>query len=204
MTVSYSEWIDFTFGLSGQTTPSLIRGDQIKGTAEEISEYCTRFLKTSPEVLRNIPHDNAKAALWELPGINGYLGLLSYDQLSFATRQALAEIQFNLFRDSFQIDDFDGAVFMWWEHLLGAEWQDSKPVGDDQQICEIIVSTLERIVSLPSEVCQRSGLHGLKEFSHTVEPGRTDSVFRHFRASALAVNGEVEKYATAAAEGDVP
>jgi hypothetical protein len=102
-------------------------------------------------------------ALDKLPSVDGYLGLLSFPDLSYHLRIELAKAHFKIFRDSFARDSFGSAAFMWWEWLPGAFFENGPPVCRDQAICKQLIATIKQILYLPSEICQKSALHGINE-----------------------------------------
>ena len=62
-------------------------------------------------------------------------------------RIELAQSHLALFQKAFLNDDFDGACFMWWEYLIGAEWQDGPPVSRDRTISDELICVNRRILS---------------------------------------------------------
>jgi hypothetical protein len=106
------------------------------------------------------------------------MGLLSYPELDVTSRVELARSHVVLFEKAFFNDDFDGACFMWWEWLIGAVWRDGPVVSADQGICDELIHSIEHILKFDSDICRRSGLHGLNEVGPSATPGLAERVLK--------------------------
>lgn len=197
--MQYENWIDFTFGIDAQS--SLLRLDDYPGTPRELAIHCTRLFRNSRQVLSEVSAESASAAFSLIPGIDGYLGVLARPDVPLANRMELCDAHFELFSDAFSINDYDGAAFMWWERLRGAEYGDGPPVESDEVICNRLIKVLERILTIKSERCQRSALHGIHEIGPFGTCDATEIV-KVFLEQHTDISAFVKQYATDVINGD--
>ena len=199
---SFTDWVEFTFGIGRYPRPL---AGAYPGSAQNALEHCVRFFENSSEVLSEIPPQNATVALEDMPSIDGYGGLLSWTDLSLADRFTLADSQYELFRNTFSKDPFGSAAFLWWERLIGAEWNDGPTVQQDKVICDRIVQVLTRILDLDAETCVKSALHGLNEFvPNSNNPDILRVLVERFVASRPTMSTELRSYALKVALGEAP
>jgi len=199
--LSYDQWLDYTFGLSsGEPCAS----GPYPGTPDDAFEHCGRFLRASREPLRAIPRAKAVVGLKAIPSIDGYGGLLSWPGFAYGKRTVLADAQVALFSDSFKDDGFDGSAFMWWEYLIGAEWDDGPAVRMDTTMCDYLIGVIEQIFKIGGRECQMSALHGANEVGPATTTGDVPAIVARLTALAPPASGEVALYAETVAEGNAP
>jgi len=200
--ISYSEWVQFTF--YGPETAEPGPPQWYPGSAPDAAAHLMTFFAMSKETLALLPREVACAGLRLIPSIDGYGGLLSWPELSYETRIAIADAHFPLFRDTFSADGYDGAAFMWWEWLIGARWNDGPSVQEDQRIRRHMFAVIRHILTLESDECIRSGVHGLNEFNCYDE---SEEEMREIIAGLLKsrpLSAELVRYAHRVADGQAP
>jgi hypothetical protein len=197
---TFEQWVDFTFGLTNG--PSLLNSVDQPWSTSELLEHCLRFFRTATQVLRRVPQENGEKALWQLPGIDGYLGILARTELPLERRIELAKAHVELFESGFS-DRFPNAAFMWWEQLPGAEYEPSgtpfkqwsnQSVGRDLVICQCIWDSLQKILYMPRESSQKSALHGLNEMASPAKSAY-ENIIERFLESPIEKSASVIEYA---------
>lgn len=201
--ITYDKWVRFTF--YGPETAEPGPPSCYPGSASDAATHLMTFFATSKETLSSLPRAVARAGLQCIPSIDGYGGLLSLPELSYEIRIAIADAQFSLFRDTFSADGCDGAAFMWWERLIGARWNDGPSVQEDQRIRMHMFGVIRRILTLESDECVRSGLHGLNEFNCDDESEeQMRKIVTDLLTSKRTLSAELVKYAALVVLGQVP
>lgn len=95
-------------------------------------------------------------------------------------------------------DDRWNSCFMWWD--LWPIWP-GNDTEEHRRLRETGLGVLERILSLPSEACRESALHGLGHW-HSFAAERTEPIVRAFLAKET-MSDPLRAYAEAAADGNV-
>jgi hypothetical protein len=197
---TFQEWVAFTFG-SGSDPAGLASSDY-PGPEAEALEHCITFFESADGVLRALDRRAACEGLWRIPGIDGYLGLLTCGSIPLDVRMRAISAHDPLFRTAFKEDDYDGASFMWWEHLGGAQWKNCPVLSDDGFICSAIVDVLEKILYIGTEACAFSALHGINEIGPFAPQPRVWAILDRFLASPGIPTPAVRKYAIEVAAGE--
>jgi len=200
--MNFEQWIAFTFGLGDQKW-SLAHASY-PSSAENALVNCIAFFTRSKEVLDTIPRDRACEALHVIPSVDGYLGLVCYPGIAPSERLALVNAHIPLFKDSFCHDSFDDAAFMWWEHFVGARWEEGPSVGEDIGICREIIRVLGDLLALNSETYQLSALHGINEFAGLVFEDSGAEKIRGFLREGTVASHRVAEYAEQVLAGNAP
>lgn len=195
---TFAEWKTFTFGLSGR--PSL-EFDPYPGSESELLNHCLTFLLDGQACLSNVPRGRIEQALAQIPSIDGYLGILSLHRLPKRNRAELAASQLIFFRDVFFFDSYGAAAFMWWEWLPGASYADGACIHNDPDMCSRLIEVIEKILYLPSPICQKSALHGLNEIGPYVDYNPRPTVINYLRSFPL-ISNELKQYALDVANQD--
>jgi hypothetical protein len=109
---------------------------------------------------------------------------------------------YHLFERLFSSNALDTSVRMWWDSLAydwhcGNRSRDNG--GEDRLMQDVIFDTLERILSLPSEICQGAALHGLGHLHHP----QTGGTVQRFLDAQPTVSNELRQYALAAARFEI-
>jgi hypothetical protein len=198
--LTFAEWVVFTFGSDSQ--PAGLSSGDYPGPDDEALEHCISFFESPQDVLRTLDRHAACKGLWRLPGIDGYLGLLTCGSIPLDVRMHAISAHDLLFRSAFKEDDYDGASFMWWEHLAGAQWKNCPVISDDAAICSAIVEILEKILYIGTQPCAFSALHGLNEIGPFAPQPRVRAILEEFLASARIPTSGLRKYALDVLSGD--
>lgn len=198
--MDYNKWLEFTFCLRDPTF-CLDSPAEFPGSSAEAAEHLRYFFLHAVESAAVVPAEKLKSGLWVIPSIDGYGGLLSSPEVPLGLRQELVDAHLMLYQTLFWSGGFDGAAFMWWEHLIGAEWRGGPPVWRDKKICDCVVMMLGRTLSLESEECQRDALHGLNEFGSSASDGLAESLIKRFLESEEPISSEIRRYAQEVLDG---
>jgi hypothetical protein len=177
---------------------------------EELARHCLTFFRDADAVLASVPHRTAALGLEAIPGIDGYLGVLSVQEVPFALRAELAYAHVDLYKSAFP-DKFWNEAFMWWERLAGASYEDGPRVGDDEEICAVLWKAIEEILhgSL-TEDRQMCALHGvaeigvwrIKDVPGCIVPRHMPSAVERFLASPVPKTRRIIEYAREVAAGN--
>ena len=204
--MTFESWVNFTFGLAGPRnlfTPDEVPGMQFPFPAAELLEHCSRFFVEAKKIIRNVPRQNVVQAFKVFPSIDGYLGILALPSLPLSSRKHLAELHFPFLRDVFFSEDFDGTGFMWYERLVGAQYDGGPSVQSDAQICEALLSAAEKLIAIASEPCQLIALHSINEICPClqIEPG---VIVQRLLLSSTLSSPKVRAYALDVSTGNAP
>lgn len=93
---------------------------------------------------------------------------------------------------------------MWWELLIGARWNDGPSVQEDQQIRRHMFCVIRRILTLESDECIRSGLHGLNEFTCDDESEEEMREIIAWLLKSRPLSADLARYAQRVADGQAP
>lgn len=209
---SYDDWLRFTFEqpATGDKVYEYSIGDRqswwdsdLVAAAPILLAHCTRLFRSPAFLLERYDRKRLSQVLWALPGIDGYLGILNFDPVPWPARAECIASFYDLYRDLFAKDRLDGAGFMWWEHLIGANWQGSPPVMKNPALCILVYEVLERILTLPEEWCQYSALHGISEFLDDSRSGRAQQIVQPYLARTPNLAPDLRTYALDAQFGNV-
>src|SRR5205823_1175926 len=96
-------------------------------------------------------------------------------------------------------DPLSTTCYMWW-HIFPTRPDPDRQA--DQQLLDALLSTVNGILSLPSEACCESALHGLGH-QRDVAPQRVREVVDRFLAGRPHISPELRSYALRAKEGEV-
>jgi hypothetical protein len=75
-------------------------------------------------------------------------------------------------------------------------------VYEDRHLLDVSLRVLEEILTLDSEICQQSSLHGLGEIQYCAEERVAQIIDTYLQRRPL-VSSELRKYAMSARQGDI-
>jgi len=200
MALSFDQWLEFIIALSAPGSHVGIW--QFPGNAGDALNHSIHFCLNPHSVLAKLATKSAQRLFDIFPRIDGFGGLLSFEELPLNERLRFADSHVTLFKKVFASGDWSEESFMWWERLIGAQWDDGTVVQRDRQLCDHMLVVFEQILEIPSESCQRSALHGLHEFGlNTTDPERALKIVSEAIALGCAWSDEIRSYAESVLNG---
>jgi hypothetical protein len=91
-------------------------------------------------------------------------------------------------------DPFHIACYMWWD-IPPMRWGEGEP-----ELHQACLTTMDRILGLPSELCQLSALHGLNHWQSR-HPEQVGDIIDRFVTKTPDITTRIREYAAAAREG---
>jgi hypothetical protein len=98
-------------------------------------------------------------------------------------------------------DDFQGVCYMWWDILptRGGPMY-GNVTGGEPELHRICLETMADVLTIPSELCQLSALHGLNHW-HLHHAERVESIVDAFLEKTSGLTSRVFEYAGTARSG---
>ena len=171
-------------------------------------EYMTRLF-LEPELLKRYSLQQVAQAIWFLigessPGRSAYAMLNS--EVLLQRRVDCVHGMSNFFRQYVapaapgaaddEKDPFHGACYMWWDIFPTYGGQD----GGEPQLQNACLETMAEILTMRSELCQLSALHGLNHW-HPRYPEGVESIVDSFLHSTQGLTPRITGYAAEARSG---
>jgi len=197
-TCSFEDWLSFTF----DNTHDFYICVNTSAAATTVLRHCTRFFRDPVFILERYPKAALVKAFETIPSIDGDLCALCCEEIPWQLRSQCIQSLFELFARLFQLDQaefLDGACFMWWEHLRGAQWNDGPHLFQIKPIVEEIFQLLERLLQINCRRIQKSALHGLNEF---YDETRVMPIIDEYLAHQQNIDDDLRKYALICRDGD--
>jgi hypothetical protein len=173
--------------------------------AEQVSRYYTHLFLQPEFLLNRFSKIQLEEGFWAIASANlecSAYRIIEDTSLPLAIRGDCIRSMYELFRRLFATEPLDSSVFMWWDSLC-YDWhcgnRDRESGGEDLELQDVFFETLERILFLDSETCQRAALHGLGHLHH---PGTAELIDRFMRERPSLTKG-LKEYAVAAAKFEV-
>jgi hypothetical protein len=177
-------------------------------------EYMTRLL-LSPEQLKRYSLAQVAQGVWFLigessPGRSAYT-LLNYD-IPLSQRIDCVRAMTNFFRlfvapaapgrANERKDKLQGACYMWWDILpIHGEPTYGDNTGGEPELHCACLDTMADILTIPSELCQLSALHGLNHW-HPHHPQKVEQIVDDFLQGPLSLTNRIIEYAAEARLGN--
>lgn len=176
-------------------------------------EYMTRLF-LSPNHVKRFSLEQVGQGVWFLigessPGESAYALLNS--ELPLEPRIDCVRAMANFFRmfvapmapgrANERTDDFQGACYMWWDILPTYGGTNYGPdTGGEPELHVACLDTMTEILSIDSELCQLSALHGLNHW-HGNHATRVEQIVDDFLHKTPGVTPRVMEYAGKARAG---
>jgi hypothetical protein len=182
-------------------------------TASLTVEYLTRLF-SDPDHLKRYSLQHVAQGMWFLigessPGDSAY-ALLNCD-VPLNQRIDCVRAMSNFFRvfvapaapgtATERKDDFQGLCYMWWDILPtygGPKYGNN--TGGEPELHRICLDTMADILTIPSELCQLSALHGLNHW-HLHHAERVQSIVDAFLQKTSGLTPRMVEYAAIARSG---
>ena len=215
MTASYDRWLQTVLDHPvGAGLPEWYWGpdfDAVWGSLEldeaVTVEYLTRLF-ARPDVLSAYSLDQVAQAIWFLVGSSPAEPIRAVLDASvpLASRVGCVAAIATFFRDFVQHaapgpsrandDPFHTACYMWWD--LFPTW--GGPAAGEAEIHRACLNAMGETLSLPSELCQLSALHGLNHW-RLHHGSHVEHTIDAFLAGTAEVSPMIRDYAAAARAG---
>jgi len=180
----HEEENEFSFGETSVTTRHLIK------------------LFRQPEILlERYSAEQVEQGFWFVTYLLCFIkfdGLFWDKRLPFSLREDLIFSAFDLFSRFFAHHPSESICFMWWDSLAyGYYMENGQPEDEDgAQVQQAMFETLKKILTIDSEECQKSALHGLGHLKHPATEKTIQDFLRKNR-----VGKELEEFAHKCIEG---
>lgn len=218
-TATYDEWLDAAFDHSVRKRQWYWdEGFEDYWERLELSEvvtveYMTRLL-LAPNHIKRYSLEQVAQGIWFLigessPGKSAYALLNSEVPLTrrIDCVRAMASF-FRIFvaslapgRANERADSFQGACFMWWDILPTYGGPTYGPnTGGEPELHEACLNAMAEILSIPSELCQLSALHGLNHW-HSCHAKKVEQILDDFLHKAAGLTSRIIEYAAKARLG---
>ena len=215
--VTFEEWIQFVFG-HPVTDPAWHwsgESDYWAGSNAETLQHLTRTFRESEKVLSKYSDAQLNQGFWYL--ISNSCSDVAYCMVDtgepWAKRKDCIEAIADLFRQCFQTRctshlshlDEQGAgalnpVCYMWLDVLPIHGQPETP--DRRETDDVILQVMEKILTIPSDACRESAIHGLGEW-HCYYPTQVEGIIDSFIWQNRKIRDSLRNYAYAARHGDV-
>jgi hypothetical protein len=153
-------------------------------------------------LLARYTKEQLEQGFWAIMGQHdfGVTNVIWIKSIAFEERAACVRSMYHLYERLFLREPLETSSFMWWDSLA-YDWHcDNRSRangGEDEAMQDVMFETLERILDLPSELCQTAALHGLGHLHH---PNTEAAIDRYLQGS---VTPELRDYALAASRFEV-
>jgi hypothetical protein len=209
---SYDEFVAFMFArdvqdarADGEELEPWYWNADVTFVPEHICRYYTQLFHEPDFLIEHFSKAQLEQGFWAIQGPNlecSVRYILEDTDLPFAVRERCIRSMFELFRRLFAIESLNTSVSMWWDSMCydwhcGNRRRDRG--GEDMQLQDVLFETLAKILSLDSEICQGSALHGLGHLHH---PGTMELVDHYLQERPLLTK-EWKAYALAAAKFEI-
>ena len=193
--MTFEDWINITF--------CPIDNKFYIGSVDELYDHCLHFMDDPLPVIRRFSRSMLVRVFTVFPSIDGYLGILASNEISFDKRKLLANAHAPFYRKVFYEDDYEGSGFMWWEWLAGASFNNGPDVSSDSCICDVILLSIRDILSFDSAICQLCALHGVNEIG-PFGSKPYDVLVRQIIDRDMLLTNYIKKYADMVISGGAP
>ena len=180
------------------------------------AELLVETFERSGELLEPFVDEQVNQGLSMLlhAGAPAALSVLASPELSPALRERAFDSVFRLFEDVFAVrcsnalghlevetgGPLNSMAYLWWDLFPLRPDADSP---DGLATDELVLGLLDRVLSLRSDACRESALHGLARW-HVKYPERVQETIDRFIWAERGVRTPLRNYAYAARHGDVP
>jgi len=210
---SFEEFIDFLFDHKVVPIPDTQSDapepwywhSEVEYDAVAVVGYYIRLFSNPRFLLLKFSRDQLEQGFWAIHSGNLECSvdqMIWHKGVPFEDREHCVQSMFHLFEKLFAYDSFDTSVNMWWDSLA-YDWhcgnRSRSNGGEDQLIQDVMFQTLGRILSLPSEACQMSALHGLGHLHHP----DTQNLIERFLRENCSASAKLREYAQEAARFEV-
>jgi hypothetical protein len=185
------------------------------GPASITAEYLARCFENADTLLHSFSDAQLRQGLWYLADVScsDHMFARTDPEVPQPLRQRAIRAMYDLFaqcyarlctphlihRDELGFSEINLVCYMWWDILpiYGGPHEPDRADADAE-----CLAVIERILSLDSDACRESALHGLGH-GHMYHPQRVEEIIRGFLSNAAAVRPELRAYALAAQHGTV-
>lgn len=218
---TFNEWLDAVFDHSVEKKEWYWTEDfEAYWARLELSDAVTVEYMTclflAPDQLTRYSMDQVAQGMWFLigessPGKSVH-ALLNSD-VPLSHRIACVRAMVNFFRAfvlpvapgraNEQKDDFQGICYMWWDIFPTYGGPTYGPgTGGEPELHTACLDTMAAILSMPSELCQLSALHGLGHW-HRNYGEKVEGIVETFLETTLNLTNRIMEYAGKAQMGEV-
>lgn len=218
--MTFSEWVTHLFDHRVIESPGFWEDwEEWDGPAEIIVDYVTQTFSQSGTLLSPFSDAQVNQGLWYLIDFScsNYMVALQGEEVPVANRLSCIDSMATLFRDCFatrctphlgHLDEpgaspLNSVCYMWWDILPlhgivrhHPDWPNGAAV--DQRI----LSVIEQGLSLNSDACIESSLHGFGEWNQYY-PEKIQKIIDGFTEANRGLRPELRRYALAARRGCV-
>jgi hypothetical protein len=208
--LSFEEWISFVFDHPVRN-PQWYFADTIdwwpaeKHPATTIT-YLTHLFDNPVSPLALYSDDQIGQGLWFLVdnAASNHMFCLEDQRVPWEQRHHAIRAMIPLFKSIFAVrctphlghlsetdTQLNLACYMWWDIM---------PVGGTREIDTAFIDVMETTLTLPSDACRESALHGLGHW-YDRDPQRVEGIIDSFLDSTPKLRAELREYARAARTG---
>lgn len=200
---TYNLWIEHVFDLD---SPNYQVDDPLCWTSADGLDYTlaflTRFFENSAELVGRYPPISIDLGLMNIVGSSDYTLVLSDTRFAWPERRrcfdAMMPLYENLIAPVFGNSLTCQASYIWWDAI---RVYGNMPHPDCDRINDAVLHVFEHVLSLSSEACLISVLHGLGHW-HAAVPSRTEPLVRRL-LTRNDISPQLRQYAELAAVGRV-
>ncbi len=211
--LTFEEWILFTFDheAEGPVWYHASDDDIWDGPSAATIAYLTRLFNDPVPALEGYSDGQLGQGFWYLVSNGGgdYLRPLLDPTVPLPTRLVCLDAIPTLFEKLFlprcsphlsHLDEpgtnpINSPIYMWWDIApLGAPTQDPEAATINHKILDV----MDHILTLPSDPCRESSLHGLGHWASTYPDRTADIIDRFLHHRATTLRPELLTYANAA------
>jgi hypothetical protein len=210
---SFEEFIDFLFNHEVVPIPESESGDpepwywkvEVIFDPIAVATYYSRLFNAPNFLLTQFRHDQIEQGFWAIQSCNiecSVAEIIWHRHVPFVMRVNCVRSMFNLYEKLFSHFLSETAAEMWWDSLA-YDWHCGNRArqngGEDEQMQDVMFSTLENVLALPSANCQAYALHGLGHLHHP----DTKSLIDRYLGNHPNIDEGLREYALAASRFEV-
>ncbi len=228
-TISFEEWVHCIFELALDEPIIQIEQFDTKTHPVIVVEYLTRLFEDAQSILASYSPMQLYWGLWHIVSWNSdletsYGDVLKNEQVPWADRKRCFDAMYTLFETFFAsrctphlvsarypghtLNLVNDVCFMWWDCIWYAalippkSWLTTRELEGTKQgdLNHATMDVLVRILSLESDPCRESALHGLAHHHHFYEE-RVVNIINEFLAQNTQIRPELRAYALQARDG---
>lgn len=176
----FEEFVDFLFDHDVVPVPESVSGDPepwywtaevLFDPIDVVSYYIALFYEPN-FLLDKYSHAQIEQGFWAIQSCNiecSVAEIIWHKHIPFVMRANCVRSMFSLYERLFANFSSETAAEMWWDSLAFG-WhcgnRSRNNGGEDEQMQDVMFTTLGKILSLPSPDCQAYALHGIGHLHH--------------------------------------